>query len=549
MSKSIRCAIYTRKSTDEGLDQDFNSLDAQREACEAYIQSQRGLGWVVLKKQYDDGGISGGTMERPALQEILKDIENRKIDLIVVYKVDRLTRSLMDFSKIIETFDNQEVSFGSVTQKFNTANSMGRLTLNVLLSFAQFEREVTAERIRDKIAASKKKGMWMGGVVPLGYDTHNKKLKINNMEAETVRTLFQLYIKLKSVYAIKIEADRLGLVTKRRQTGKGPTGGIAFSRGHLYQLLRNPLYVGDVSHKGKIYPGLHEAILARDTWNTVQEFLTLNAVKRYFPTNTRQMNLFTGLIFDSDGKTISPAYTSKKGRRYRYYVSKNLVPKSNEIKDGWRLPAKTLEGTVIKAILDIIGDEARLVKELGIQDTGTIQIKRSLDAASKTVSQIKNGDKLSLHTTIQNLITRIVLNSDRISIQINASPFRETSGPIKIEVPMEMRRRGIESKIILSPNNTSSPDEKLINLIADTQHWFEQLTSGIAISVREIANHNGIDESDVSRFLPLAFLAPKIVEIILAGKQPPELTVEKLKRIKSLPVSWKEQYQKLGITR
>jgi len=549
MSKSIRCAIYTRKSTDEGLDQDFNSLDAQREACEAYIQSQRGLGWVVLKKQYDDGGISGGTMERPALQEILKDIENRKIDLIVVYKVDRLTRSLMDFSKIIETFDNQEVSFVSVTQQFNTANSMGRLTLNVLLSFAQFEREVTAERIRDKIAASKKKGMWMGGVVPLGYDTHNKKLKINNLEAETVRTLFQLYLKLKSVYAVKMEADRLGLITKHRQTGKGSTGGIAFSRGHLYQLLRNPLYVGDVSHKGKIYPGLHEAILARDTWNTVQEFLTLNAVKRYFPTNTRQMNLFTGLIFDADGKTISPAYTSKKGRRYRYYVSKNLVPKSNEIKDGWRLPAKTLEGTVIKAILDIIGDEARLVKELGIQDTGTIQIKRSLDAASKTVSQIKNGDKLSLHTTIQNLITRIVLNSDQISIQINASPFRETSGSIKIEVPMEMRRRGIESRIILSPNNTSSPDEKLINLIADTQHWFEQLTSGIAISVREIANHNGIDESDVSRFLPLAFLAPKIVEIILAGKQPPELTVEKLKRIKSLPVSWKEQYQKLGITR
>ena len=199
MSKNIRCAIYTRKSTDEGLEQNFNSLDAQREACEALIQSQRGLGWVKLKKQYDDGGISGGTMDRPALQEILKDIKNKKVDLVVVYKVDRLTRSLMDFAKIIETFDEQGVSFVSVTQQFNTANSMGRLTLNVLLSFAQFEREVTAERIRDKIAASKKKGMWMGGVVPLGYDAKNKELHIDNIEADIVRTLFQLYLKYKSV--------------------------------------------------------------------------------------------------------------------------------------------------------------------------------------------------------------------------------------------------------------------------------------------------------------------------------------------------------------
>ncbi len=538
MSKNIRCAIYTRKSTDEGLEQNFNSLDAQREACEALIQSQRGLGWVKLKKQYDDGGISGGTMDRPALQEILKDIKNKKVDLVVVYKVDRLTRSLMDFAKIIETFDEQGVSFVSVTQQFNTANSMGRLTLNVLLSFAQFEREVTAERIRDKIAASKKKGMWMGGVVPLGYDAKNKELHIDNIEADIVRTLFQLYLKYKSVRIVKIEADNLGLVTKR---------GNAFSRGHLYQLLRNPIYTGDVFHKGKIYPGQHRAIVARDTWNTVQTLLTSNAVERSSPTNNKQLNLFTGLIFDADGETISPAYTSKKGRRYRYYVSKNLVHKTQGTKDGWRLPAKTLEDTVVKTLLDFLGDEARLIKELGLHNLEAIQIQYSLNAASSAVSQLKKGDKQNLRTSIQNLIKRIVLHTDRINIKIDASKFRAAPGSIKIEIPMKMRRRGVESKIILLANNAAAPDEKLIKLIADTHHWINLLSSGKANSVRDIAKQVGVDENDVSRFLPLAFLAPHIVETILAGKQPPELTVGKLKRLKSLPVSWEEQYQRLGI--
>ena len=231
MSKRIRCAIYTRKSTEEGLEQEFNSLDAQREACEAYIQSQRGLGWIPMKKRYDDGGLSGGTMDRPALQALLADIDSSKVDLIVVYKVDRLTRSLMDFSKIIENLDAHNVSFVSVTQQFNTASSMGRLTLNVLLSFAQFEREVTAERIRDKIAASKKKGMWMGGLSPLGYDAVDKKLVINKDEAKVVQTLFDLYLNLGSVRKLKAEADRRGLITKKRKSAGRCSGGLTFSPG------------------------------------------------------------------------------------------------------------------------------------------------------------------------------------------------------------------------------------------------------------------------------------------------------------------------------
>jgi DNA invertase Pin-like site-specific DNA recombinase len=278
MSGRIRCGIYTRKSTEEGLEQDFNSLDAQREACEAYVQSQRSLGWIAQKKRYDDGGISGGTMDRPALRELLADIEQGRVDLVVVYKVDRLTRSLMDFAKIIEAFDTKGISFVSVTQQFNTANSMGRLTLNVLLSFAQFEREVTAERIRDKIAASKKKGMWMGGPLPLGYDVKDRKLIINKTEAETVRHIFCMYGDLGTVRRVKENLDCLSIVTKLRAQKNGKvTGGTPFSRGNLYQLLSNPIYIGRIPYKGETYSGQHEAIVDQRSWEMAQVLLAGNA--------------------------------------------------------------------------------------------------------------------------------------------------------------------------------------------------------------------------------------------------------------------------------
>src|SRR6476660_3001945 len=279
--KQMRCAIYTRKSSEEGLEQAFNSLDAQREACAAFIVSQKHEGWTVLPTLYDDGGFSGGTMDRPALQRLLGDIGTDKIDSVVVYKIDRLTRSLFDFAKIVEVFDAKGVSFVSVTQQFNTTTSMGRLTLNVLLSFAQFEREVTSERIRDKIAASKQKGMWMGGAVPLGYNAVNRKLRINAEEAKTVRLLFELYLKLGSVRQLQDECQRLGLKTKRRTMLDGRhSGGTAFSRGHLYLILSNQIYIGRIPHKGRSYDGEHEAIIDAETWDKVQARLAMNAGRK-----------------------------------------------------------------------------------------------------------------------------------------------------------------------------------------------------------------------------------------------------------------------------
>ena len=304
--KRRRCAVYTRKSSEDGLDQAFNSLDAQREACEAYIKSQGGEGWRLVRTGYDDGGISGGTMERPALQQLLSDIRARKVDTIVVYKVDRLTRSLADFAKIVEVLDAHKVSFVSVTQAFNTTTSMGRLTLNMLLSFAQFEREVTGERIRDKIAASKKKGMWMGGNVPLGYDARDRSLVINKAEAETVRAVFRLYLERDSVRAVKAETDRLGLTTKiHTSQSRRAYGGSPLSRGHIYKLLANPLYAGRIAHKGKTYEGQHAPIIDHETWEAVKAKLAANAIRE--GTNAAEPSLLAGMIYDERGNRFSPS--------------------------------------------------------------------------------------------------------------------------------------------------------------------------------------------------------------------------------------------------
>src|SRR5215467_1397178 len=320
-----RCAIYTRKSSEEGLEQEFNSLAAQREACEAYIHSQQHEGWVLARTRYDDGEFSGGNLERPALQRLLADIRTRRIDIVVVYKVDRLTRSLADFARLVEIFDAQNVSFVSVTQQFNTTNSMGRLTLNVLLSFAQFEREVTGERIRDKIAASKKKGIWMGGNVPLGYDADKRTLVINPAEAETVRRIFALYRELGCVRRVKDEADRLGLRTKRRRVSDGAErGGAPFSRGHLYRLLSNPIYTGRIAHKGQLYPGQHPALIDEETWTAVRNQLAANAGAHRRNPQAAEPSLLAGLLVDAQGERLTPSHAINKGRRYRYYISAAL---------------------------------------------------------------------------------------------------------------------------------------------------------------------------------------------------------------------------------
>ena len=323
------CAIYTRKSTEEGLDQAFNSLDAQREACEAFIVSQCHEGWQPVRKAYDDGGFSGGSMDRPALKALMLDVSAGLVDVIVVYKIDRLTRSLADFAKMVEVFDAKGVSFVSVTQQFNTTTSMGRLTLNVLLSFAQFEREVTAERIRDKIAASRKKGMWMGGPPPLGYDIQDKKLVVNEVEARAVRRLFEAYLHLNSTKALAAWAKSEGITTKIRKRSDGAirSGGRPFSRGNLHALLNYRTYIGEVTHKGNVYPGEQVAIVPRDLWDAVQARLSAGKSADRSASASGDCSLLTGLLFDDTGDRLTPSHATKEGRRYRYYES---WPRSSE---------------------------------------------------------------------------------------------------------------------------------------------------------------------------------------------------------------------------
>ncbi len=350
------CAIYTRKSTEEGLDMDFNSLDAQREGCEAYIRSQKSEGWVSSPNRYDDGGFSGGTLDRPALKKLLDDIKAGLIHTIVVYKIDRLTRSLFDFAKLVEILDQHDVSFVSITQSFNTTTSMGRLTLNVLLSFAQFEREVTGERIRDKIAASKKKGMWMGAAAPAGYRINGRQLEIVESEAKTVRYIFEQYNELKSVKLLKHHLDQKGIKTPKRISKKeNEHGGRPFSRGNLYKILGNTAYIGKITHKGKLHDGLHEGILSSEIWEETQALLKTNGLDREKP--SENTNVLQGKLFDFEGRPYSPTYTSKAGRQYRYYLSQNLIQYKHHPKGLIaRLPAHEIENSIGEALRSHIRD-------------------------------------------------------------------------------------------------------------------------------------------------------------------------------------------------
>jgi site-specific DNA recombinase len=339
--RKTRCAVYTRKSTDEGLEKEFNSLDAQRDAAEAYILSQRAEGWVLVPDRYDDGGVSGGTLERPALQRLIRDIEAGLVDVVVVYKIDRLSRSLMHFAKLVEVFDANQVTFVSVTQSFNTTTSMGRLTLNILLSFAQFEREVIGERVRDKIAASKARGMWMGGSVPLGYDVRERKLVVNETEAATVRRIYEGFATIGSGTKLVADLRQEGVLTK---TGR------PFDKGALYKLLQHRTYLGETTHKGKIYPGEHKAILSRELWDRVHVVLQVSPRTRANHTRRKSPALLQGLIFTPDGRAMTPTHTRRRGKLYRYYVSQAVlkgIPDDNGVR---RLPAAEIEGAVIQQV-------------------------------------------------------------------------------------------------------------------------------------------------------------------------------------------------------
>jgi site-specific DNA recombinase len=343
--RKLRCAVYTRKSTDEGLEQEFNSLDAQREACEAYIASQKAEGWALVPDRYDDGGYSGGNLERPALKRLMGDIEARRIDIVVVYKIDRLTRSLMDFSKLVEVLDRNSVTFVSVTQSFNTTTSMGRLTLNILLSFAQFEREVTGERIRDKVAASRKKGMWMGGWAPLGYDVKDRKLVINAKEAPHVRFMFEQFARTRSVTKMLPILAAEGIKAK---------SGKPVEKGYLYRIIKNPVYVGEAAHKGMSYPGEHSAIINRKLWERVQAILKESPRKRAANSRSRTPALLKGLIFGPSGSTMTPSHTRRNGKLYRYYVDMGVLKRGAEPGPASRVTAGDVERAVVDQLRAIL---------------------------------------------------------------------------------------------------------------------------------------------------------------------------------------------------
>jgi DNA invertase Pin-like site-specific DNA recombinase len=554
----VRCAVYTRKSTEEGLEQEFNSLDAQREACEAYIVSQASLGWKLVVDRYDDGGISGGTMNRPALQRLLQDIRDRKVDVVVVYKIDRLTRSLGDFSKMVEVFDAVGASFVSVTQQFNTTTSMGRLTLNVLLSFAQFEREVTAERIRDKIAASKKKGMWMGGSVPLGYRVEARKLIVDETEAAIIRYLFDRYLQLKSVRGLAAEASARGFSARPRSKRGGEGAALLFGRGQLYHLLSNPIYVGSVRHKTQTYVGEHQAIIDADTFAGAQALLTDQAPRRRSVSNQADLHLLTGLLFDERGDRLRAVHTRTRDVRYRYYVSRHHVEERGSTKTGWRLPAGQIEAAIEQQLDRLLANTALLTTTLqaleATIDAATLVAKATaLRRDYPTLSALKRRDMM------RTLIARIELKPGTLSISVRIASLASTlmgknhasqnhaAEHLQLEHPMSLRRRGSESKLVLTgASRTAKPDEALVNLIVRARRYLDQLTDGAGRTIGEVATLNRVDRSDVGRTLPLAFLAPPIVEAILTGSQPANLTARHLSRLPDLPLSWSRQAELLA---
>ena len=438
-AKRLRCAIYTRKSSEEGLEQAFNSLDAQREACAAFVLSQKHEGWTVLPTLYDDGGFSGGTMDRPALKLLLSDIAEGKVDVVVVYKIDRLTRSLFDFAKIVEAFEAKDVSFVSITQQFNTSTSMGRLTLNVLLSFAQFERELAGERIRDKIAASKKKGMWMGGLPPLGYDVKDRKLVVNDEEARTVLHIFRRYIELRSVRALKTELEQAGIRSKRRILTDGTAcGGQKLSRGALYLMLQNRIYRGEITHKGNAYPGEHQPIVDQALWDQVQATLAENRIDRKTGAYARQPSLLAGLAFDETGERLTPSHAVKKGTRYRYYVSRSLIVGSaKDHATGRRIPAGNLESLVINRLRAFFADQGAVLDAVRNEHPDGTHQKRLISRGRQIAEELPTMAPDQTRAMLMSLVTRVDLKPDRVEIKMRRRSLVELLHARSTELPIQ----------------------------------------------------------------------------------------------------------------
>ena len=512
--KALRCAIYTRVSTDHGLDQEFNSLDAQYDAASSYIKSQAHAGWTLIRSRYDDGGYSGGSTDRPDLQRLLDDIRSRKLDVIVVYKVDRLTRSLADFAKLVELFDAHGVSFVSVTQQFNTTTSMGRLTLNVLLSFAQFEREVTSERIRDKIAASKRKGLWVGGPLPLGYHMNDDKIAVIEDEAERVRLIYRRYLELGSVNALVRDLRERNVRTKARLLATGVTrGGVLFGRGSLFYLLRNRFYIGEVKYRDEILPGEQPAIMDRALFDAVQSRLTDQWTNRTRIRNASD-HLLTGLLFDDAGHRMVPTHATKAGVRYRYYVSlPHLYGESKTASVGSvsRIPATDIEDIIVESLNEHLIALEQIARIDVCKDRLAIQFK-SNDAADAS-------DLSDSHT---------------FSIPWQKPPSRKSRqilvprGIPKNEVrPMRIERRA-----------------RLVSAIARGRRWLDEIVSGSITDIRQIAARQKCSVRQVSMTISLAFLAPDLVRAAVEGRLPRGIGVE---RLRDAPAEWGRQFEALGL--
>jgi site-specific DNA recombinase len=546
-----RCAVYTRKSSEEGLEQDFNSLHAQREASEAFIKSQQGEGWKLVKTAYDDGGLSGGNMERPALQRLLEDIRYGLIDVVVVYKVDRLTRSLADFAKMVEVFDAQGVSFVAVTQQFNTTTSMGRLTLNVLLSFAQFEREVTGERIRDKIAASKRKGIWMGGRPSMGYDIQDRRLVVNQAEAATVREIYHRYLKTGSVPKLKKSLDRDGVVSKIRVSRKGNrSGGQSFSRGALYELLSNPIYVGEIRHKRERHPGQHEAILEQGLWEKVQKRLQDRTDRPTEPRTKVSPSPLAGKVFDETGEPLYVQASVKDRRRYRYYVSRALVRGSKvEGQRGWRVPGPELERAVAIAARSILDDKAAILEAGQVAGTGHVDINQVFTLVAEWRERLLSERERSM--ALVESVEKTVLTDEGIRLELKISVPCGGPGSAPLHkvlhlfrfVPLTVKRRGVEMRLIINGGEAPrKPEPALLKAFARARRWFEELSSGRVCSLVEIARREGLAKRYITRLTKLAFVSPAFVEAIAEGEPPCGANLQMLMdgRI-ALPTSWDNQ--------
>jgi DNA invertase Pin-like site-specific DNA recombinase len=533
--KPVRCAIYTRVSTDLALDQEFNSLDAQYEASSAYIKSQAHAGWTLIKTRYDDGGYSGGSTDRPDLQRLLNDIRARKIDVIVVYKVDRLTRSLADFAKLVELFEAHGVAFVSVTQQFNTTTSMGRLILNVLLSFAQFEREVTSERIRDKIAASKRKGLWVGGPLPLGYDMEDGKIAVVESEAEQVRLIFKRYLELSGVNALVRDLKERNIRTKMRPLATGGTrGGIPFERGSLFYLLRNRFYIGEVKYKGEILPGEQPPIMDRALFDAVQQKLTDQWTARTTARNAGD-HLLTGLLFDDAGHRMAPTHATKAGIRYRYYVSLPCLhgeAKTAKVASITRVPAADVEDVVVKSLNEHLRSQ-----------TGT------------PVSAIAD------HSAIAELVDRIDVHKDRLAIQLRSRENPETIKQADNIAPTDdcflsilwQKPPSKRFRQILLPHGTSRnevrperPERRLrlVSAIARGRRWLNEIISGSATDAAQIALRERCSVRHVNMTITLAFLAPKLVRAAVEGRLPRGINIA---RLRDAPAEWSRQFEALGL--